>query len=76
MGRPLRVAPGGYVYHVLNRGNGRMRLFHKEADYQAFQRIMTEALEHVPGMRLVAWCLMPKGGKEKVSGPFFLTRRR
>jgi hypothetical protein len=29
MGRPLRVAPGGYVYHVLNRGNGRMRLFHK-----------------------------------------------
>ena len=59
MGRPLRVAPGGYVYHVLNRGNGRMRLFHKEADYQAFQRIMTEALEHVPGMRLVAWCLLP-----------------
>jgi putative transposase len=53
------VAPGGYVYHVLNRGNGRMRLFHKEADYQGFERILSEALEHVPGMRLAAWCLMP-----------------
>jgi len=26
------------VYHVLNRGNGRLRLFHKEGDYDAFER--------------------------------------
>ena len=28
MGRPLRTAPGGEVYHVLNRANGRTPLFH------------------------------------------------
>jgi len=33
MPRVGRAAKGGVVYHVLNRGNGRMRLFHKEADY-------------------------------------------
>jgi hypothetical protein len=45
MGRPLRVAPGGYVYHVLNRGNGRMRLFHKEADYQKRKGVRTLFLD-------------------------------
>jgi putative transposase len=59
MGRPLRVTQGGYVYHVLNRANGRLRMFQKDADYEAFERILGEALEHVPGMRLLAYCLMP-----------------
>ena len=27
MGRPHRAAQGGYVYHVLNRANARMRIF-------------------------------------------------
>lgn len=59
MGRLLRCAPGGYVYHVLNRANGRMTIFRKDGDYEAFERILAEALEHVPGMRLLAYCLMP-----------------
>ena len=59
MGRPLRVSLGGYVYHVLNRGNGRGTIFHKDGDYEAFERILAKALEHVPGMRLLAYCLMP-----------------
>ena len=59
MGRPLRVTLGGYVYHVLNRGNGRMRLFLKDGDYEAFERILAAALEHVPGMRLLGYCLLP-----------------
>ena len=59
MGRPLRVTQGGYVYHVLNRANGRLRMFHKDSDYGAFERILHEALEHVPGMRLLALCLLP-----------------
>jgi putative transposase len=59
MGRPLRVAPGGYVYHVLNRANARLPLFHKDGDYQAFERVLLEALEHVPGMRLLAYCILP-----------------
>ena len=32
MPRIARVAPGGIVYHVLNRGNGRQTIFHKDAD--------------------------------------------
>ena len=59
MGRPYRAALGDYVYHVLNRGNGRSAIFRKEADYSAFERILGEALEHVPGMRLLAYCLLP-----------------
>jgi putative transposase len=59
MGRPNRVALGGYVYHVLNRGNGRAPIFLKTDDYAAFKRILGEALEHVPGMRLLAYCLLP-----------------
>jgi putative transposase len=54
MGRPLRTSLGGYVYHVLNRGNGRCTLFHTDGDYQAFERILAAALHHVPGMRLLA----------------------
>src|SRR5260370_8593800 len=59
MGRPHRLALGGYVYHVLNRANGRLPIFRKDADYAAFERIVGEAREHVPGIRLLAYCLMP-----------------
>jgi Arc/MetJ-type ribon-helix-helix transcriptional regulator len=31
------------VYHVLNRSVGRMHLFRKDADFEAFQRVMIEA---------------------------------
>jgi putative transposase len=59
MARPLRVSLGGYAYHVMNRANGQLRMFHKGSDYEAFERILGEALEHVPGMRLLAYCLLP-----------------
>jgi putative transposase len=59
MPRIARVAIGGIVQHVLNRGNGRMKLFHKPADYAAFINLLADALERVPGIRLLAYCLMP-----------------
>lgn len=59
MGRPLRADSGGLVYHALNRGNGRATIFHNDGDYQAFERILEEALEHVKGMRLVSYCVLP-----------------
>ena len=46
------------VFHVLNRGNARMQLFDKPADYNAFERCMVQAAEHV-NMRVLAYCLMP-----------------
>lgn len=58
MGRPPRDARGGMVYHVLNRANARMKIFEKPEDYQAFEKILQQALERVE-MRLLAYCLMP-----------------
>lgn len=46
------------VFHVLNRGVGRMRLFDKDGDYAAFERVLEETLNVQP-MRLGAYCLMP-----------------
>jgi putative transposase len=58
MARPLRTAPGGLVYHVLNRANARRKIFDKDEDYVAFERVLAEAQKRVP-MRILAWCLMP-----------------
>src|SRR5262245_3981054 len=58
MGRPLRAATGGMVYHLLNRANGRMTIFRKEQDYESFEAILEEACER-ERMRLLAWCLLP-----------------
>jgi putative transposase len=58
MGRPLRAAEGGWVYHVLNRANARLQIFDNWDDYQAFERILEAAGERY-GTPLLAYCLMP-----------------
>src|SRR5262245_9458670 len=58
MPRASRVTPGGMVFHVLNRGVGRMRLFYKDADFVAFEAILAEVLDLSP-MRICSYCLMP-----------------
>ena len=58
MGRPLRAAEAGYVYHVLNRANARMTIFEKDEDDEAFERVLAEAVERTK-TRLLAYCLMP-----------------
>jgi len=58
MGRPIRAADGGPVYHVLNRANARMTIFHKPDDYAAFERVLHEAVERTK-TRLLAYCLLP-----------------
>jgi hypothetical protein len=45
MGRPPRAAEGRFVYHGLNRGNGRMHLFDDERDYDVFDKVLAEAVE-------------------------------
>ena len=57
MPRGARDALGGYCYHVLNRGNGRRRVFHKEADFAAFGKLLREAGERID-VRLLAYCLL------------------
>jgi len=53
-----RTARGGMVYHVLNRGVGKQKLFFKEEDYLAFERVIVETLEK-RSMRILSYCLMP-----------------
>jgi putative transposase len=45
-------------YHVLNRGNGRAEVFHKDGDYAAFLDLMVEANERLP-LRILGYVLMP-----------------
>ena len=60
MPRVARNAPGGLVYHVLNRANGRQVLFRTEADYLAFEAVLAEACRRTNGaVELLGWCLMP-----------------
>ena len=58
MPRSARVAPGGLLFHVLNRGVGLRCLFEKDGDYEAFERIVAETRES-RRMRICAYCLMP-----------------
>jgi REP-associated tyrosine transposase len=58
MPRTARASVGGYCYHVLNRGNGRARVFHDADDYNAFLHLLRQASARVP-MRLIGYCLMP-----------------
>jgi putative transposase len=58
MGRALRAAEGGITYHALNRANGRATLFDNAPDYDAFVRVLAQAVDRFP-VRLFAYCVMP-----------------
>jgi putative transposase len=58
MPRVARVAPGGMVFHVLNRGNDRRELFDDHGDYEAFLRVLHQTRERIE-VRILAYCLMP-----------------
>ena len=58
MPRTERVAIGGYIYHVINRANARVRIFDTDEDYQLFESILEEGKERT-GMRILAYCIMP-----------------
>ncbi len=58
MPRAARASVGEMCYHVLNRGNARREVFHKDGDYQAFLRAVGQACAEMP-MPVLAYCLMP-----------------
>ena len=57
MPRAPRQAPGGIIYHVLNRSVGRRPIFDDGPDFAAFVRVLDEAVEKY-STRLLGWCLM------------------
>lgn len=59
MARSKRLSPGGVAYHVMNRCVAGVTLFEDDADYAAFERVLAEARERFPGMRICVYCLMP-----------------
>ena len=69
MPRIARVAPGGIVFHVINRGVGKQGLFYRDEDYLAFERVIVETLEKrsmrlpelLPHAESLAFC--PVAGK-------------
>ncbi len=44
MPRVARVAPGGLIYHVLNRGVGGKDLFKRPADFASFLQAIADTL--------------------------------
>jgi putative transposase len=57
MPRIPRVAPGGLVYHVINRANARTKLFKTQADFLAFQQALIDTHERLP-VPILAWAIM------------------
>jgi putative transposase len=45
------------LFHVINRGVGRMKLFTKRGDFEAFEGIVEETLDAQP-MRICAYCVL------------------
>ena len=58
MPRTARASVGGVCYHVINRGNRRAEVFHKDEDYGAFVKLIGESCDRLP-MRVLAHVLMP-----------------
>jgi putative transposase len=58
MPRHARIAPGGWIFHVLNRGNDRRKIFDSPQCYDEFLEIL-ELNRLRCDMRVLAYCLMP-----------------
>jgi putative transposase len=57
MARARRQSPADFVYHVLNRANGKQTIFQGYSDFNMFEKILAEGLRKVP-IRLTGYCLM------------------
>jgi len=49
MPRAPRTDVAGYCYHVLNRANARYRMFRRDDDFKAFERVLAEAVARSDG---------------------------
>ena len=58
MPRPPRADKAGGLYHALNRGNARAQIFHKDADYAAFEQILADGRARYDVL-LFSYQLMP-----------------
>ncbi len=57
--RPLRTDEAGGRYHTLNRDKLRATIFHKDASFEGFERILSERLQFYH-LELFSFQWMPK----------------
>jgi putative transposase len=57
MPRAQRCIEAYGIYHVINRGNGKQRIFRKDDDFQAFLKVLAEGLKRHP-VELLAYCIL------------------
>ncbi len=57
MARPLRITYPGAVYHVMNRGASRKRVFTHHADYEVFLQLLEDCHRRWK-VEILAYCLM------------------
>src|SRR5271154_3456165 len=57
MGRPLRPVADGLIYHAINRGNNRDRVFYDAGDFRAFLRALAQTQLRYP-FTLFGYALM------------------
>ena len=62
--RPRYHEPPGcdvaeHLYHAINRANQRDRIFHKDDDFEAFERVLDEGLQKFPVDLLICCWLTP-----------------
>jgi len=52
-----RADAAGAIYHMLNRGNRRATFFEKDADFEAFERILVDAVAKFE-IDLFSYCVL------------------
>ena len=57
MPRPIRIQYENAFYHVMNRGRGRLQIFHDETYYQHFLKTLEETSQRFDSV-IHAYCLM------------------
>lgn len=58
MSRAPRVNIGEEIYHIINRSNGRLKIFENKEDYLHFEKLLEKAKESVD-MRIISYTIMP-----------------
>ena len=58
MARLPRVDVGGEIYHVINRANGRIKIFNSEQEYKDFEFLLIE-MKELFTIDIFAYVLMP-----------------
>ena len=58
MPRSLRTDVGDIIYHVINRANARLQIFHTDSDYTLFEEVLTQAQKRTE-VRIFSFCVMP-----------------